>query len=255
MKQTYLLFLFILCIIHQNMLSQPSSENFQSVKQNYEGTIYVPFSMEQLSKISQIDDKTIRVSLANSKQTDVIKLSKGKFLKIHRANETSSGLATAKQRIFAFTIQLPVGKDSFFIETQGKTSIKKKYLITGEEECIQLRYFDNQGNTQKLGLDNLTLGKMKFAIDRTQPITIHVINYKGTEYNVTGTEVYNFHVMCIHPIPGKGNRLTDEQIKRITEAIDKKESFYIIISYQDATGKKGSKVIEVKSQYAWFFFN
>ncbi|MBO4531813.1 MAG: hypothetical protein J5767_14375 [Paludibacteraceae bacterium] len=72
MKQTYLLFLFILCIIHQNMLSQSSSENFQSVKQNYEGTIYVPFSMEQLSKISQIDDKTIRVSLANSKQTDVI---------------------------------------------------------------------------------------------------------------------------------------------------------------------------------------
>ncbi len=255
MKQTYLLFLFILCIIHQDMLSQSSSENFQSVKQNYEGTIFVPFSMEQLSKISQIDDKTIRVSHANSNQTDVIKLSKGKIMKIHRANETSSGLATAKQRIIAFTIQLPVGRDSFFIETQGKTSIKKKYLITGEEECIQLRYFDNQGNAQKLGLDNLTLGKMRFAIDRTQPITIHVINYKGTEYNVTGTEVYNFHVMCTHPIPGKGNRLTNEQIIRISEAIDKKENFYIIISYQDGTGKKESKVIEVKAQYAWAFFN
>ena len=35
----------------------------------------------------------------------------------------------------------------------------------------------------------------------------------------------------------------------------RKESFYIIISYQDATGKKGSKVIEVNPQYAWFFFN
>lgn len=254
MKRTYLLFLLFICFIHHDLLSQAANQ-IQSVKQNYEGTIYVPFSMEQLSKISQIDDKTIRVSLANSKQTDVIKLSKGKFLKIHRVNETSSGLATAKQRIFAFTIQLPVGKDSFFIETQGKTSIKKKYLITGEEECIQLRYFDNQGNTQKLGLDKLTLGKMKFAIDRTQPITIHVINYKGTEYNVTGTEVYNFHIMCIHPIPGKGNRLTDEQIKWITEAIDKKESFYIIISYQDATGKKGSKVVEINPQYAWLFAN
>ncbi|MEE3484003.1 MAG: hypothetical protein VZQ98_06755 [Bacteroidales bacterium] len=255
MKRTYLLFLFFICFIHQDLLSQAANQ-YQSVKQNYEGKIFVPFYMEQLSKISQLDDKTIHINHVNSKQTDVIKLSKGKILKIHRANDNTSGVASAKQKIFALTIQLPVAKDSFCIEIQGKTSTTKRYLITGEEESIELHYFDNQGNSQKLGLDNLTKEKMRNAIDRSKPITLHVINYKGKQYEVTETDVQNFHVMhTTRPATGKGNQLTSDQIKRIIEAFSRKENFFLIISYQDEKGKKGGKTVEINPQYAWVFSN
>ena len=256
MKRTYLVFLLFICFVHQDLLSQASLDQVQSVSQNYEGKIYVPFSMEQLSKIIQLDDKTIQVNHVNSKRTDVVKLSKGKIVKIHRANDNNNGVASVRQSIFALTIQLPVAKDSFCIEIQGKTPVTRKYLITGEEESVELHYSDNQGVSHKLGLDNLTKERMKTPIDRSQPMTLHVINCKGNQYEVTETDVQNFHVMYnTRPAPGKGNQLTSDQIKRIVNAVSNKQNFFLIISYQDEKGKKGGKMVEVKPQDGWAFSN